>query len=142
MKTALEHESYSQISSIRQLQQTIKTSLPAAMLAIESQRLALIKGGASASSEEVSTELAYARDADEGFDTRNWELAPLLVGEKPMREVLSLGQGDRNWVKSWREVYKLLREIMAEGPIASTFVDTPSNLVSLQGYEVSISADK
>jgi hypothetical protein len=130
MKTALEHESYSQISAIRQLQQTIKTSLPAAMLAIESQRLALIKDGASLLSDEVSTELALARDADEGVDRRNWELTPMLVGDKPMREVLSLGQGDREWVKSWREVYRLLKEVMADGTVSSTSVIAPVHIVS------------
>ncbi|KAI9639157.1 N-acetyltransferase B complex non catalytic subunit-domain-containing protein [Dioszegia hungarica] len=131
IKHAVENESYSQITGIRQLQLTLATSLPAAHLAVESGRIAsLRRDTAYLAGSVISAELAHARDADEGADTRNWELIPLLVGETSMGEMLNLGGGGRGWVRSWREVATGFVAVVAGGDL--------SGLVKLEGPSESV----
>lgn len=94
------------------------------MLAIESQRLALLQPGAKGfKAADISAQLERARDADVGADTRNWELVPMLVGNKAMSEVLSLGAGGSGWVKRWRVVLGAVEMIAAGGEVKELAID-------------------
>jgi hypothetical protein len=85
-------------------------SLSAAMISIESLRSDLLSGGFDRDI-GVSAELAYARDADDGADTRNWDLIPSLVGSRNLSDLLSLGEGGWERVKRWRLLFEALKNI-------------------------------
>lgn len=110
MKQALENESYSQIHSIRTLRCTLSKSLPCAMLAIEAQQTALVSK--EKAPPQLPTELRFARDADDGQDTRDWALMPTLVGSRPIQGVISLSDGiNRDWISAWRRVLRGVEEV-------------------------------
>lgn len=99
IKTALEHESYSAINSIRELSLTLHSSVSRGISVVEKARRALAAG------EKVSDiELDEIANREDWVDTRCYDLFPTFLrkGAGTGREMLALGTDvDGRWARCW-----------------------------------------